>query len=166
MPGRLLFIASVLMMLMSCSKDHKNVSRSEFIKIILPEADVQNVTVKDENSVLIKTDENAQYRVEVNSAKQANEFIKEIESQDNSFSIIYDVSSEGIGAALAIWQFLYFLFPALLLAHVVLLWVALRKIIRSGEDGMHKILYAMISIFFPFFGPIIYLKAKKRSGYR
>lgn len=164
MPRRLLFIASVLMMLMSCSKEPKNVSRAEFTENILPDVDVQNLTVKDGNSVVIRTNENKEYRIEVGSAEQADDLIKEIESKDNNFSIMYDVSSAGIGTALAIWQFLYFLFPALFLAHVILLWVALRKIIRSGEDGMHKILYAMISIFFPFFGPIIYLNAKKGSS--
>ncbi|WP_417886454.1 PLDc N-terminal domain-containing protein [Zunongwangia sp.] len=62
-----------------------------------------------------------------------------------------------------ICQLLNLLIPILIISHIILICIALRKIIKSTANDLEKILYAIISIFVPFFGPIIYLTTKPKS---
>ncbi|WP_432264567.1 PLDc N-terminal domain-containing protein [Autumnicola lenta] len=59
------------------------------------------------------------------------------------------------------FHFLSLIVPFLIPAHIILLWIALRRIIKSEADNIEKLVYKIISIFFPFFGPILYLTTGK-----
>lgn len=156
----LIFISVVLL---SCSNDYKDVSKSEFITKILPTVEVEKVTIKNNEEVLVETEANEHYRIELGSVGQANSFINELDSVDDNFKVIYDHSSPGTEITLIFWQTLSLIIPLLMLAHIVLLLVAIRKILKSGTENSEKILNTIISIFIPFFGPIIYLTNKKQA---
>ena len=149
-------------LLLSCSSDNQEISSSEFIEKILPKVDVQSIEVKNQGEILIFTDQEP-YKIELNSGSSTNEFINIIRSKDNNFNITY-TASEGFIPSLFLFQFFTALFPLLILLHIILLWIVLRKIIKSEVESLEKLVYTMIVIFVPFIGPIIYLTTKKRNG--
>nr|WP_237690414.1 PLD nuclease N-terminal domain-containing protein [Salegentibacter tibetensis] len=71
-------------------------------------------------------------------------------------------SNELFSSFLLLYQALYLIIPLLILVHIILLWIALRRIIRSQIESTEKLVYTIIALFFTFFGPIIYLTTGKR----
>ncbi len=76
--------------------------------------------------------------------------------------VSYTTESNSLSYKIFIFQLFSLIIPFLILAHIILLWISLRRIIKSEIDNMEKMVYTIISIFFPFFGSIIYLTTKKR----
>ena len=83
---------------------------------------------------------------------------------DDNISVHYTSASNGSNLGLFVWQTLYLIFPVIILCHIVFLWISLKKIIKSKTDNSEKILSAIISIFFPLFGPLVYLTTKQKSS--
>ncbi len=149
-------------LLLSCSSDYQEISGSEFVEKVLPNVDVQSIEVKNQEEILISTDQE-HYKIELNSGSSIQEYLNIIRSYDDNFNETY-TASEGFRPSLFLYQFFIALFPLLILLHIILLWIVLRKIIRSGVESVEKLIYTMIVIFVPFMGPIIYLTTKRRSG--
>lgn len=163
---RLLFTITLLIsfITISCSEKYEEVSQNEFLKTVLPEVKIKRVQIENNEKILIETYENFNYRIEINNSNDAQEFITLLEKSNQNFEIVYSHTSTEVNIKLFIYQTLVLLIPILIIAHVILLWIALRKIIKSETDSLEKILCAMISIFFPFFGPLIYLTTERKSS--
>lgn len=151
------------MLLTSCNEDYKDVSKSEFSKKILLKVDVKRLEIKNNEEILIYTDEITPYRIKMNTSTEIQEFVDFLNSNDDNITIGYTTNPIGFQFGLLQRQTLHLIIPLIILSHIVLLWIALRKIIKSESDNMEKILYAFISIFFPFFGSLIYLTTKRHS---
>ncbi len=158
-----LFIFSILIstLLFSCGKDYAEVSKSEFINKVLPKVDIVKVEIKNNEKLLIYTSENKSYVIKDFSPNSMDGFLNEIKSKNKNMHVSYINVSNSISNQLIMFQLFTLIIPFLILAHIILLWVSLRKIIKSEIDNIEKIVYTIISIFFPFFGSIIYLTTKK-----
>ncbi|WBL22942.1 ATP-dependent metallopeptidase FtsH/Yme1/Tma family protein [Zunongwangia sp. HRR-M8] len=158
----LLFLIPVLICLISvgCGKDSKEISLTEFKEEILPSEEIEKVVIEDREDIFIYTSEKAPYKLKASEIGNIEEFIDNLHSQQENIDITYNTNVTNTGILL--WQLFNLLVPILLLIHIILLWISLRKVIKSTAGDLEKILYAMISILVPFFGPIIYLTTKRR----
>ncbi|MDN3595353.1 PLDc N-terminal domain-containing protein [Zunongwangia endophytica] len=159
----LLFLIPLLICLISigCGSDSKEISLNEFNEEILPSEEIKKVVIEDREDIFIYTSEKVPYRLKASEIGDIEEFIDHLYSQQENIDITYNANVNNTG--LLLWQLFNLLVPILLLTHIILLWIALRKVIKSTAGDLEKILYAMISIFVPFFGPIIYLTTKPKS---
>ncbi|WP_432271476.1 PLD nuclease N-terminal domain-containing protein [Autumnicola tepida] len=155
----LLFIFSVLHF--SCGKNYKEISQPEFITTVLPKIEVRKVEVKNDESMLIYTNEAEAYKVETGSTISTEDLLEKVTSANTGATVTYTSVPRSLPFLLSIWPFLYLLFPFIGLLHIILLCFSLRKIIKSKIPATEKLVYVVISIFFPFFGPIIYLTSHK-----
>ncbi|MCM4167500.1 hypothetical protein KCTC52924_01001 [Arenibacter antarcticus] len=155
-----IFILSIFIsvLLFSCTGDYEEVSEQEFINNILPEVDINNVTIKNNELILISTNDNERYRIKGNPPNSLNILINKIQSENQNFGVTYTDEPNYFGS---IFLLIPILMPFIILVHIILLWVALRRIIQSTVAPMEKLVYTIISIFVPLFGPIIYLTTKK-----
>lgn len=159
---KFLFTIIISTFLISCGENYKEISKSEFSEQVLPKVDINKIEIENYETIMIYTDEKVPYRMKIKNSRDLQRFVNVLRSDNQNISIVYTSNDSHLG--LFLWQSLYLIFPLLLLSHLVLLWVALKKIIKSETDNLEKILNAIVSIFFPFFGPIIYLTTKpKRS---
>jgi ATP-dependent Zn protease len=157
-----LLILSVLIstLLISCGNSQE-VSKSEFIDNVLPKVEINNVEIRNNEIILIHTNENKPYKIKDVPPYSIDDFLNEIISKNEKISVHYTNESNGNYYILSIFQLFSLIIPFLILAHIILLWISLRRIIKSEIDNMEKMVYTIISIFFPFFGSIIYLTTKK-----
>lgn len=162
---KLFFILLTLLAVMatSCGKNYREVSSAEFTEKLLPKLNVKHLVVENNENLIIYTEEKTPYKIEIDSPTRLNETIDAIRSKNKNSSITYISEAENFQLGLFIWQMIYRVIPILILIHVILLWITLRKIIKSEKDHMEKMLYAIISIFFPFFGSLIYLTTKQNG---
>lgn len=158
-----LFFLSILIstLFISCSKDYDEVSESEFINNVLPTVGINRVVVENTDKILIYTDKNNSYVIENFSPNSIDDFLNKLKSKNENMYVVYTTESNDFSYKLFLFQFFTLIIPFLIFAHFLLLWISLRKIIKSKIDTLEKILYAIISIFFPFFGSLIYLTTKK-----
>ncbi len=159
-----LFIFSILIstLLFSCGDDYEKVSKSEFIKKVLPKNDINKVVVENNDKLFIYTNENKPYSIEDLSPNTIEDFLNELKSKNENMYVEYGTKSNSFSIKLMMFQLFSLIIPFLFLAHIILLWISLRRIIKSEIDNMEKMVYTIISLFFPFFGSIIYLTTKKR----
>jgi ATP-dependent Zn protease len=162
---KLLFTIPLLIAIFttSCSENYNDVTQSDFRKTILPNVDINRLEIENNEEVLIFTDAESPYRIRMKNSTEIQKFVEFLNSNDENISIHYTTTPNGSEYGLFIWQMLYLIFPIIILSHIVLLWISLRKIIKSKTDNSEKIFSAIISIFFPFFGPLIYLTTKQKS---
>lgn len=144
----------------SCGKDHNEISETQFINSVLPEVEIDRVEIKNLEDALVYTNEQKTYKITLGSRNSAEEFVNRIRAKNEKVAIGYTTESSS-PFWVSIMQFLPLIFPLLILIHLILLWIALRRIIKSHTDNIEKLVYTIISIFFPFFGPIIYLTTNK-----
>ncbi|WBL25147.1 PLDc N-terminal domain-containing protein [Zunongwangia sp. HGR-M22] len=158
----LLFLIPVLICLISvgCGKDSKEISFTEFNEEILPSEEIEKVVIEDREDILVYTSEKVPYKLKASEIDNIEEFIDNLHSKQENIDITYNTNVTNTGILLG--QLFNLLVPILLLTHIILLWISLRKVIKSTAGDLEKILYAMISILVPFFGPIIYLTTKRR----
>ncbi len=152
-------------LLVSCGKDYEEVSGPEFINTVLPEVDVNHVEIMTRtNEITVYTDKQETYKVNLGSRNsiKKQEILNEIKAKNPEITETYVTESNELFPFLLIYQALYLIIPIFMLFHIILLWIALRRIIRSQIESTEKLVYTIIAIFFPFFGPIIYLTTGKR----
>ena len=149
--------------LSSCS-NHKEVSKTEFINTVLPKVDVNYVEIKNNEKILVHTVEEETYKVNAGSMTRGeiNEFVDTIRARNEHISVHQETILGSNHPGRYLLDFIPFIFPLLFIIHIILLWIALKRIIRSNIDSMEKLVYTIISIFFPFFGPILYLTTGKK----
>ena len=149
----------------SCGEDHKEVSVSEFTNTVLPEIEINNVEAMTEtNEIIIYTVEEDTYKVNLGTMDpiEKHELMNEIKVKNPGVTETYVLESNELFSPFLIFQALYLIIPILILTHIILLWIALKKIIRSQIESTEKLVYTIITIFFPVFGSIIYLTTGKR----
>lgn len=158
------FILSVLIsaLLFSCGKNYKDISKLEFMDKVLPKVEINHVEVRNLETLLIYTNDKKPYKIKDIPSNSIDDFLKEIKSKNDNMYVSYTTESNNLSFKLIIFQLFTLIIPFLILAHIILLWISLRKIIKSEVDNMEKILYTIISIFFPFFGSVLYLTTKRR----
>ncbi|MBZ9729405.1 PLDc N-terminal domain-containing protein [Salegentibacter sp. JZCK2] len=129
-----------------------------------PEVDVNNIEIK-KDELMVHTAEEETYKVNLGSRNsiKKQEFLNEIKAKNPGMTETYVTeSNELFSSFLLLYQALYLIIPLLILVHIILLWIALRRIIRSQIESTEKLVYTIIALFFTFFGPIIYLTTGKR----
>ena len=120
----------------SCS-NHKEVSKTEFINTVLHEVDVNTVEVKN-NEILIHTVEQETYNVDASSMTRGeiNEFVNTIRAKNEHIGVHYNIINPGSNSPVRyLLDFIPLLFPLLFFTHIILLWIALKRIIRSEVDN-------------------------------
>ncbi|UAB86415.1 PLDc N-terminal domain-containing protein [Zunongwangia sp. SCSIO 43204] len=90
------------------------------------------------------------------------DLVSAVQTTNVGVKIIYSNTVDA-GFGLYVWQLFSWVLIFVIPIHFVLLIIALIKIIRSTVAMNEKILYALISIFFPFFGSIIYFAVGKKA---
>ncbi|PHR99152.1 MAG: hypothetical protein COA80_04370 [Leeuwenhoekiella sp.] len=162
MPRIVFLIIPVLISILftSCSDDYEEISKSEFIDTVLQDQKITSLEIENKEKIHIYTNENKYYVISDLSSHSLDDLVDEIRSKNGAVLVKYLAPETSI--ILDVLMSLLFL-PLIIPAHIILLWIALRKIIKSEVEDTEKILHAIISIFFPFFGPIIYLTTKRKS---
>lgn len=145
----------------SCSNDYKEITLTEFTEKVLPSEEIQKVVLKNQEELLISTSQKETYKIEPISQYNIEELVSTIQTNNKNVNITYQQETNAF-YGLLFWQFINLLVIILFISHIILLCIALRKIIKSAANDLEKILYAIISIFVPFFGPIIYLTTKPK----
>lgn len=162
---KLLFTIPILIAIFttSCNENYNDVTQSEFRKTILPNVDINRLKIENNEDVIIYTDAESPYRIKMKNPNEIQEFVGFLNSNGENIPLHYTTTSNSSEFGLFLWQTLSLIFPIIILSHIILLWISLRKIIKSKADSSEKIFSAIISIFFPFFGPLIYLTTKQKS---
>lgn len=148
----------------ACSNDKRDVSASEFINDILPEVEVKQVLVENMEKILIQTAGSETYSININSMDrmETEAFLNRIRMETNEIPVSYQSTPSPTAYIFELLSLLPLISLFLILIHIILLWIALKRIIKSEIDNIEKLVYTIISIFFPFFGPIIYFTAGRK----
>ncbi|WP_026809544.1 PLD nuclease N-terminal domain-containing protein [Arenibacter latericius] len=156
-------ILSILisLLLFSCNKDYVDISQSEFLENVLPKAEINSVSIENNELFLVATSDNKTYSVKDEGSNSFDVLLNKIQSENQNIEVSYAHGANSFGH---IFFLIPFLIPFLILLHILFLWIALRRIIQSAVAPTEKLVYTIISIFVPLVGPLIYLTTKKNRA--
>lgn len=156
--------ALALLLTVACStNDYNEITASEFTADVLPEVRVDRIEIVDDQQVLIYTNEEKPYSVELEERGIAEAFANRIRFENENASIQYIYKKSDFSWFLTFYQLLPFLFLLLLLLQVILLWFSLKRITKGIYDPLEKMVHLIIVLFAPVIGPIVFLSSRKSS---
>jgi len=159
---KLSIVFAILISVFIISCDNKDeVSLVEFTEEILPNEEITALTINNGHAVVTSGDGN-EYMVNLENRAEMLDLVSAVQTTNFGVDIIYSNTVDA-GFGLYVWQLFSWVLIFFIPIHFVLLIIALIKIIRSTVTMNEKILYALISIFFPFFGSIIYFAVGKKA---
>lgn len=153
-------IALTLLLLSSCSKDYTEISATEFTAEVLPQIQVERIEVIKNRLVRIFPYKGTPYEVELEQADSAVAFVARIRAQNENAQVEYVIDEGSMSWILTIYQLIPLIFLLLFILQIVLLWLSIKKILKSGNDNMEKLVHSVIVIFAPLIGPILFLTTR------
>ncbi|MFC6858315.1 PLDc N-terminal domain-containing protein [Zunongwangia atlantica] len=156
----IVFAILISVFIISCDKKDE-ISLVEFTEEILPNEEITELTINNGHAVVISGGGN-EYMVNLVNRAEMLDLVSAVQTTNVGVDIIYSNTVDA-GFGLYVWQLFSWVLIFFIPIHFVLLIIALIKIIRSTVAMNEKILYALISIFFPFFGSIIYFAVGKKA---
>ena len=160
---KLSIVFAILISVLTISCDQKSeISKAEFTEEILPNEDITRLNINnDEEGIAVSRGGN-EYKVKLANRAEALDLINQVESSNSGVTIARSTTVNA-GLGLYVWQLFSWVLICFIPLHFILLIIALIKIIKSTIAMNEKILYAVISIFFPVFGSIIYFAVGKKG---
>ncbi|ETN93851.1 hypothetical protein [Zhouia amylolytica] len=151
----------------SCNSRTQKASETEFINEILPQINIGSLEIENKKSLKVITEKDKTYLVELTSTKEINDLVEKILEENPSIPISrFSKTNNSYFNHAIFYMLIQFLMPFLIIIHLILLWVCLKKILKSPVHGSDKLTNTIIVIFVPLLGSIIYLTTKKELNKR
>lgn len=166
MQRSLLLMGTVLILLLngSCSKDYREISALEITKM-LPELKIDHIEVVEGEFVRLHVADGKPYQVDLDRVESEENFVSHVKAWNENASVEYVNRTGSFSWAITFYQLLPILFLLLIILHIVLLWLSLKKIIKRHDAPMEKLVHLIMVLFAPVIGPIVFLSTKKSSNY-